>query len=237
MKRHTYGVLALATAVLTVVAAGAAPALATDGATGAEGRTCTVEVQPLAPGQNPATLPEAEPVCYDSTAEALQSVTGVPVSQADADGVSHERLAALVERLNTRVADRGATATPRLTHEVKAGATGATIDAASPLALGDDAVLGIGYSKTFYLGNTIVFWGKTPYGCQYGASYGFPRLSAYSWDNTLSSMDTFAWCWSTLYDDITYKGTRINCTKQCYQLGILDNRVSSVVFRPTGTLG
>ncbi|MEK8227572.1 hypothetical protein NKG05_17855 [Oerskovia sp. M15] len=50
-------------------------------------------------------------------------------------------------------------------------------------------------------------------------------------------MDAYARCWSTMYDGENYTGTTTNCVPRCNTMGSMDNRTSSVVFRPKGTIG
>ncbi|GAA1787321.1 hypothetical protein [Agromyces lapidis] len=82
-------------------------------------------------------------------------------------------------------------------------------------------------------GSSLTFWGSS--GCA-GASFGFPSLSS-SWSTSVSSLTGLSGCWATAYAATSYSGARVNCMPYCSSLGGLNDRVRSLVFRPTGSVG
>jgi hypothetical protein len=44
-------------------------------------------------------------------------------------------------------------------------------------------------------------------------------------------------CWVTLYTSTSYGGSKITCGPSCSSIGSLNDRIRSLVFRPTGTFG
>ncbi|SDF04724.1 hypothetical protein SAMN04487781_0022 [Cellulosimicrobium cellulans] len=134
-------------------------------------------------------------------------------TRADVDG--------LVAELNAT-----ATAGPRV-----AATERATTAAASSI------VLGVLWRDPSYKGASKVLYGSGTNGCHTGSTYGFPNLANLLMNNVVSSASTYAGCWATLYDSSSYAGTKKNCTPHCATLGSFDDRASSVVYRPAGTLG
>lgn len=94
-------------------------------------------------------------------------------------------------------------------------------------------ILGRVYTDANGGGSSLAFWGSS--GC-YGVTFGFASLPS-GWDNTVSSAGGSNGCWVTLYTETSYGGSRLNCTPWCGSIGTLNDRVKSLVFRPTGTLG
>lgn len=82
-------------------------------------------------------------------------------------------------------------------------------------------------------GSSLTFWGTS--GCA-GAVFGFSSLSS-SWRTSVSSATGLNGCWATLYTSTSYGGSRLNCTPYCSSIGSFNDRVKSIVFRPSGTLG
>ncbi|UOQ88218.1 hypothetical protein MUN74_13105 [Agromyces endophyticus] len=82
-------------------------------------------------------------------------------------------------------------------------------------------------------GSSLTFWGTS--GCA-GVTFGFPTLSS-GWNTSISSVTGLNGCWATTYTATSYGGSRLNCTPYCSSLGSSNDRVKSLVFRPTGTLG
>lgn len=94
-------------------------------------------------------------------------------------------------------------------------------------------ILGRVYTDANGGGSSLAFWGSS--GC-YGVTFGFASLPS-GWNNTISSAGGSNGCWVTLYTETSYGGSRLNCTPWCGSIGTLNDRVKSLVFRPTGTLG
>jgi hypothetical protein len=97
-------------------------------------------------------------------------------------------------------------------------------------------VLGYEYKSTGYSGGSLVLYGTSGSGCGSSTTYGFPTMPS-GWNNVISSARAFNGCWSTHYDGTSYSGTRRTCTPSCSTLGTMNNRTSSIVFRPVGTYG
>ncbi|MFE6965742.1 hypothetical protein ACFVAJ_11545 [Agromyces sp. NPDC057679] len=97
------------------------------------------------------------------------------------------------------------------------------------------ASVGVGriYKDASKGGSSLTFWGAN--GCL-GATYGFSSLSS-GWNTSVSSLTGLNGCWATAYTATSYGGSRLNCTPYCSSLGAFNDRVKSLVFRPTGTLG
>ncbi|MFI2705677.1 hypothetical protein [Cellulosimicrobium composti] len=184
------------------------------------GESCAVEAQPLLPGQDPDTLPPAPETCFASLAEALEFVSGSDVAASRLAGATRGDVEGLVTELNA------AAAAPRT-----AGAERVAAAAASSL------VLGVLWRDASYKGASKVLYGLGTNGCYTGSTYGFPNLANLLMNNVVSSATTYAGCWVTLYDSYSYGGTKKNCTPHCATLGSFDNKASSVVYRPAGTLG
>ena len=182
------------------------------------GESCAIPAQALAPGQDPATLPPAPEVCFDSLEEALEFVSGTDVAAQRLVGASSGDVTAIVTELNAGVAQEAVTAR-------------AATAAASSL------VLGVLWRDTGYKGTSKVLYGQGTNGCWTGSTYGFSNLASYLMNNVVSSASTYAGCWVTLYDSTGYGGAKWNCTPHCTSLGSFDNRASSVVYRPVGTVG
>lgn len=186
----------------------------------ATGESCAVEAQPLLPGEDPASLPAAPEVCFGSLEEALEFVSGDEVAPSRLARATRADVDGLVGELNATT-----TAGPR------AAAERATTAAAGSI------VLGVLWRDPSYKGASKVLYGSGTNGCHTGSTYGFPNLANLLMNNVVSSASTYAGCWVTLYDSYSYAGTKKNCTPHCASLGSFDDRASSVVYRPAGTLG
>jgi hypothetical protein len=92
-------------------------------------------------------------------------------------------------------------------------------------------VLGYEYKGSSFSGGSIVLYGTSGSGCGSGSTYGFSSMPT-GWNNVVSSAKVFASCWSTHYDYTGYSGDRRTCTGSCSSLGTMDNRTSSILFRP-----
>lgn len=90
-------------------------------------------------------------------------------------------------------------------------------------------LLGIEYTGSGYSGSS----GS---GCGSSTTYGFPSMPS-GWNNVISSARSYSGCWSTHYDGTSYTGTRRTCPGACSSMGTMNNRTSSIVFRPVGTTG
>lgn len=93
--------------------------------------------------------------------------------------------------------------------------------------------VGTVYKDAGGAGGSLTFWGSS--GCT-GATFGFPTVPS-GWDNSISSVRGSNSCWATVYADVNYVGSRVNCSPYCASIGSRNDSVKSLVFRPTGTLG
>lgn len=176
---------------------------------------CAVQAQPVVVGQDPSLLPPTLVECFATLEDALVHVTGsrVPAAAGVAAG-DRAGVRAAVDSANARSATDARTAA-----------------AASSL------VLGLVHRDAGYKGAQTLLWGKGANGCFTGSTYGFPNLATFLQNNVISSAESVAGCWSTFYDAYGYAGDRRNCTPSCATMGSMDNRASSIVYRPKGTLG
>lgn len=120
-------------------------------------------------------------------------------------------------------------------------ATGGELSADSPAELESviesaevtaaSVVLGYEYKGTSYTGGSLVLYGTSGSGCGSGSTYGFSSMPS-GWSDVISSAKVFASCWSTHYDYTGYSGDRRTCYGSCSSLGTMNNRTSSILFRP-----
>ncbi len=97
-------------------------------------------------------------------------------------------------------------------------------------------VLGYEYKNTGYSGGSLVLYGSSGSGCGRSTTYGFSSMPA-GWNNVISYARSLAGCLSTHYNLTGYGGSRMTCQGACSALGSMNNRTSSIVFRPIGTYG
>lgn len=105
----------------------------------------------------------------------------------------------------------------------------ATLAAAG--VVGPDAVqplLGIEYQDANYGGGGDVYYGNNGSGCSGGTVYGFPTVKK---DNTYSSSRGFSGCGGTHYQYTNYGGATLPCNNDCSNLGLLNDKTSSIVYR------
>lgn len=226
MSRRITRFAAVSAVVLVLGGIGGAPALAggpdlTSQGFPTDDQVCTVIAQPTPAGQDIALTPAPTTECFDTLGEALESVSGEPVTDPR---VLAGDLAALRSYANEQAAE--AAAAPRA----------ASVGTAAITPTGGAMMLGIAYKNTNQTGGAKVFYGSSGYGCMTGNTYGFPKMSTYLMNNNISSMATYAKCWSTLYDGESYTGTTTNCVPLCTSLGSMNDRTSSIVFRPEGNI-
>lgn len=220
MSRRSTRIAAVCSALLVVGALSATPAMAdkpdlTSKSLPSGGQSCTVIAQPTPLGQDVAFTPAPTITCFDSLGEALESVSGEPVTDPRVLAGDPTALRAYAQEQNS--------AAP-------SGVTGSTTTAAAM------RMIGVSYKGKDYTSSNQVFYGNNSGGCE-GVTFGFPKLSTYLQNNVISSMTTFGNCWSTLYDLEKYvKGESTNCVPHCTTLGSMDNRASSMVFRPQGNI-
>lgn len=220
MSRRSTRIAAACSALLVVGALSATPAMAdgpdlTSKSLPSDDQFCTVIAQPTPLGQDIAFTPAPTTTCYDSLGEALESVSGEPVTDPRVLAGDLTALREYAQEQNSAP---------------QSGATGATTAAAAM------RMIGVSYKGKNYTSGNKVYYGNNSGGCE-GVTFGFPKLSTYLQNNVISSLMSFGNCWTTLYDLENYvKGESTNCVPYCETLGSMDNRASSLVFRPQGTI-
>lgn len=90
------------------------------------------------------------------------------------------------------------------------------------------AVLGIEYKGKGYGGASLSLTGSG--GCNSGASYRFPRMSSYGFNNTIASAKVYNNCFSTHYNGTRYRGAQHTCYSNCSSLGSMNNKTSSIEY-------
>jgi len=104
------------------------------------------------------------------------------------------------------------------------GATRGSVTALGP-------VLGVNYSQTDFSGEVLVLTAASGNGCLAGASYTFPDLSLYGFDNKISSAEMYSNCIARYHADKDLTGDSKYCDRQrCAALGGMNRRASSVKF-------
>lgn len=94
---------------------------------------------------------------------------------------------------------------------------------------GSGALLGIEYEDSGYAGATLSLTGGGD-GCYSGATYSFPRLSAYGFNNEISSARVYNNCFGTHYSGRYYGGSQRTCYSDCSGLEGMNDRTSSITF-------
>jgi hypothetical protein len=221
MTRRSTRIAAVSAALVLGGALGAAPALAaepdlTSKSLTPTGRYCAVVAQPTPYGQSINFTPAPVTECFDTLGELLESVSGEPVTDP-------ALLAGEPTALRQYAQERAGEAPSR--------ADGASTYSANP------RVIGVSYKGKNHTGDIQIYYGANRGGCEGGVTFGFPKLSTLLQNNVISSMLSLGNCWSTLYDLENYvKGESTNCVPHCTTLGSMDNRASSIVFRPPGSI-
>ncbi len=117
---------------------------------------------------------------------------------------------------------------------VSVARSAATVSSATLIAggaIGPDAaqpLLGIEYFDSSYGGSSDVYYGTTGSGCSSGAVYGFPVVRH---NDTYSSSAGYSSCGGDHYENGSYGGADLQCNNNCSNLGLLNDRTSSIVYR------
>lgn len=106
--------------------------------------------------------------------------------------------------------------------------SGAELPAADGELL-SSALLGVEYEDSGYDGSTLSLTGSGS-GCYGGATYRFPRMSSYGFDNVISSAKVYNNCFSTHYAATYYDGSQRTCYSNCSGMGSMNDRTSSIEF-------
>lgn len=199
--------LAASAVAVLVLTAGAAATPSSSASLG--GPYCAVGADPLIKGQSSAVDVD----CFGSQAEVWEFVTGTPLP---ADGAPSR---ADVAEYNASV--------------LAAGRASATL---SPDAVAASAassvVLGVEFQDSNLTGPNLYLYANSGTGCGSGATYGFPNLGNYGWNDRVSSATAYAGCRSQHYADDVYRGGSITCSPTCWSMPTFNDAATSIVFRP-----
>jgi hypothetical protein len=92
-------------------------------------------------------------------------------------------------------------------------------------------LLGIEYTGVQYGGRSLALYGSGSTGCTTGYSYGFSSMPS-GWNNVISSARAYSGCRSTHYSGTSFSGSTITCSSSCPSMAGMNNRTSSIRFRP-----
>ncbi|BDZ47444.1 hypothetical protein [Naasia aerilata] len=172
------------------------------------GPYCAIGADPMVKGQ-------AQPVDVDcfATQEAVwEFVTGTPLPADGAPSRSD------VSEYNASVLDSSSVA-------AVGGADSVSVAAAQ-------VVLGAEFQDINLTGPNLYLYASSGSGCGSGATYGFPNLSNWGWNDRVSSATAYAGCRSQHYADDVYRGASVTCSPTCWSMPTLNDAATSIVFRP-----
>jgi hypothetical protein len=207
MRHRRTTLSALAAAILTVATlTAAAPATAESSS------HCAIGTDPLVEAAQPV-----EVTCFETEEELWQFLTGAPLEQQSITGDA-------ILRFNAEIAADGA--------ELSASGPLLALDVTATAAA--SVLLGIEYDGTGYSGASKAFYGSSGTGCSSGATYGFPNLGSYGWNDRTSSATSYAGCRGQHYQDAGYASgsvASVTCSPNCSSMGLMNNQTSSIVYR------
>lgn len=225
-----------------LVAGAATVGLVTGVAGGAWGGTLTP------PPANDATCAvaadDAAPVqCFDTTAEAVEFVTGEKITDPAALHDNRAALEKVINAHNARLAARAAAQGPLIgspaTESPSVGdgsalmSRAAVPSAASMSEFDGLPVLGAVWKDKNYTGKSAVMYAAAGPGCGTGSTYGFPHTGDFGMQDNITSLATYSGCAVTAYKDANYKGTNKTIQVATVNIGSpLNDEISSLVFRP-----
>lgn len=93
-------------------------------------------------------------------------------------------------------------------------------------------IVGIDYSGSLYSGTTLNWTTTNSQGCTGGSSFVSPSMPS-GWNDVVSSAKGYQGCnnnphWESTY----YGGASITCMPNCSTMGAIDNKTSSVKWKP-----
>ncbi|MEO6088698.1 MAG: hypothetical protein ABIQ18_36870 [Umezawaea sp.] len=91
-------------------------------------------------------------------------------------------------------------------------------------------LLGILYDYTNFEGSSLIFYGENGSGCYGGVTYGWRNVGP-AWNDEFSSGQSFSNCGHEVYEHAGYDGARSGTATLFYSYGLLNEQVTSVVFR------
>ena len=94
-------------------------------------------------------------------------------------------------------------------------------------------VLGTLYQDVNYGGGSLTMWGT---GTCSGVTFGWTSMPS-GWNDNVSSIIGSSTCWPTAYENSNYGGLKITCTPNCASMSTMNDKTSSMVFKPTGIFG
>ncbi len=200
----------------------AAAALATTGAaSGASPTAQTGDVCTVAAGTG-------DQRCFDTLSEALESITGEPVTDPRVDAGDHAAIDRTIEAQNAKVL---AASTDALASSAPSLSAASSLTAVA--STGASNVLGALWKDKDWSGSAKLLYAATGSGCYGGTTYGFPHTSAFSMNDNISSLTTYLNCATTLYKDASYKGTSKTYQVDTSYVGdTMNDEASSIVYRP-----
>ena len=143
--------------------------------------------------------------CFATSAEAIAYGSGGQIRVA-ADATTHDAVVAL--RAHDAAAARGLAPNRRA-------------------ALASN-IIGIEYDGSHRSGAAKYF--SVSGDCYSGATYGFPKLSTYGWNDRINSAQTFVGCVGQHYDDTYYSDTMVSVFGTRDDFGGQNNKTSSIRF-------
>jgi len=163
--------------------------------------------------------------CFDTLSEAIESITGVPVTDPAVDAGDHAAIDQAIEDGNAKVqADK----VRRLTLQASSTATSSLAATSSASNL-----LGAVWKDKNWSGSAKLLYAANGSGCYGGVTYGFPHTSDFGMNDTISSLTTYLNCATTLYKDANYKGTSKTYQVDTSYVGdTMNDEASSIVYRP-----
>lgn len=197
---------AIAAAVLTVAMVGAMTAAATghsspSGSSAGASRPTETKQQCVISVKDGGAAQH----CFATSAEAIAYGSGGRIRVA-ADATTHDAVVAL------------------RAHDV-AAARGLAPNRKSALA---SNIIGIEYDGSYRSGAAKYF--SVSGDCYSGATYGFPKLSSYGWNDRINSAQTFVGCVGQHYDDTYYSDTVVSVFGTRDDFGGQNNKTSSIRF-------
>jgi hypothetical protein len=146
--------------------------------------------------------------CFATAAEAIAYGSGGRIAVAR-DATTHDALIAL--RAHDAESARGLAAPKR----------------ARAAALVSN-IIGIEYDGSNRSGAAKYF--SVSGDCYSGATFGFPKLSVYGWNDRINSAQTFVGCVGQHYDDTYYSDTMVSVFGTKDDFGGQNNKTSSIKF-------
>ena len=173
----------------------------------AAGTTSSMTTSPTKANQQCVIAASGAQRCFGSAAEAIAYGSGGQIRMAR-DATTRDAVVAL--RTHDAAAVRGVAARNR------------------PHAASVSNIIGIEYDGSYRSGAAKYF--SVSGDCYSGATYGFPKLSTYGWNDRINSAQTFVGCVGQHYDDTYYSDTMVSVFGTKDDFGGQNNKTSSIKF-------